>query len=145
MTTAIQTAIGPQPLSQSEERSWAMLAHLSVLVNLFTGIFGPLVALGIYLLFSARSKYVAYHAMQSFLFQLVLWYGLGVMWAIVGILSSILVGVILIPFACVLTPFFLIGMAIAPIYGIVGAVQTSQGQDFKYWIVGDWARGTLNS
>ena len=39
----------------------------------------------------------------------------------------------------------LLGMAIAPIYGIVGAVQTSQGQDFKYWIVGDWARGTLNS
>ena len=145
MTTAIQTATGPQPLSQSEERSWAMLAHLSVLVNLFTGIFGPLVALGIYLLFSARSKYVAYHAMQSFLFQLVLWYGLGVMWAIVGILSSILVGVILIPFACILTPFFLIGMAIAPIYGIVGAVQTSQGQDFKYWIVGDWARGTLGN
>lgn len=143
MTTAIQSTPLPALLSQSDERTWAMLAHLSVLVNLFTGIFGPLVALIIYLAFSARSKYVAYQAMQSFLFQLVLWHGLAVMWAIVGILSSILVGIALIPFACVLTPFFLLGMAIAPIYGIVGAVKTSQGEDFKYWLVGDWARGIL--
>jgi len=143
MTTAIQSAPVPAPLSQADERTWAMLAHLSVLVNLFTGIFGPLVALIIYLVFSARSKYVAYHAMQSFLFQLALWYGLGVMWAIVGTLSAILVGIVLIPFACVLTPFFFLGMAIAPIYGIVGAVKTSQGEDFKYWLIGDWARGIL--
>jgi uncharacterized Tic20 family protein len=145
MTTAIQTAPIPAPLSQSDERTWAMLAHLSVLVNLFTGILGPVVALGIYLMFSSRSKYVAYHAMQSFLFQLLLWYGLGAMWGIVGMLSAILVGVILIPIACVLTPIFLIGMAIAPIYGIIGAVQVSQGQDFKYWLIGDWTRGTLLS
>jgi uncharacterized protein len=145
MTTTIQPITTAMPLSQSDERTWAMLAHLSVLVNLFTGIFGPLVALVIYLMFSSRSKYVAYHAMQSFLFQLALWYGLGVMWAIVGILCAVLVGIVLIPFACILTPFFLLGMAIAPIYGIIGAIQTSQGQDFKYWLIGDWARGTLEN
>ena len=143
MTTAIQTSQVPQPLSQTDERTWAMLAHLSILVNLFTGIFGPLVALVIFLVFSARSKYVAYHAMQSFLIQLAFWYGLGVMWALVGTLSAILIGIVLIPFACVLTPFFLVGMAIAPIYGIIGAIKTSQGEDFKYWLVGDWARGIL--
>lgn len=143
MTTAIQPTPTAAPLSQADERTWAMLAHLSVLVNLFTGILGPLVALIIYLVFSGRSKYVAYHAMQSFLFQLALWYGLGVMWALVGTLSAILVGIVLIPFACVLTPFFLIGMAIAPIYGIVGAVKVSQGEDFRYWLIGDWARGIL--
>lgn len=144
MTIANQAVSAAVPLSASEERTWAMLAHLSVLINLFTGVLGPMVALIIYLIFLPRSKYVAYHAMQSFLFQLVMWYGLGVIWGVVGMLSTIVVGVILIPFACVLTPFLLIGMAIAPIYGIVGAVQTSQGQDFKYWIVGDWARGILN-
>ena len=145
MTIADQTTPTSAPLSVSEERTWAMLAHLSVLVNLFTGVLGPVVALIIYLIFLSRSKYVAYHAMQSFLFQLLMWYGIGVMWGIVGMLSAIVVGVVLIPFACVLTPFFLIGMAIAPIYGIVGAVQTSQGQDFKYWLVGDWVRGTLDT
>ena len=130
-------------MSQTDERTWAMLAHLSVLVNLFTGFLGPVVALIIYLIFANRSKYVAYHALQSFMFQLVVWCGLGVMWGIVGILSAIVVGVVLIPFACVITPFMLVGMAIAPIYGIWGGIQTSQGLDFKYWLVGDWVRGTL--
>ena len=133
----------PMPLSATDERTWSMLAHLSVLVNLFTGILGPVVALIIYLMFAKRSRVVAYHAMQSFLFQLVVWYGIGVMWGIVGILCAVLIGVVLIPFACLLTPFLLLGMAIALIYGIIGAVQTSQGQDFKYWLIGDWMRGTL--
>jgi uncharacterized protein len=136
-------ATSPAALSQGEERTWAMLAHLSVLVNLFTGVLGPVVALIIYLMFANRSKYVAYHAMQSFLFQLVVWYGIGVMWGIVGILSALLVGIILIPFACLLTPLLLLGMAVAPIYGIIGGVQTSQGQDFQYWWVGSWVRGLL--
>jgi uncharacterized Tic20 family protein len=133
----------PVPMSQSDERTWAMLAHLSVLVNLFTGVLGPVVALIIYLMFANRSKYVAYHAMQSFLFQLVVWYGIGVTWGIVGLLSAILIGVVLIPFACILTPILLLGMAIAPIYGIWGAIQTSQGQDFQYWWVGSWVRNIL--
>jgi len=145
MTTATLNARPvSEPLSQAEERTWAMLAHLSVLVNLFTGVLGPVVALIIYLMFANRSKYVAYHAMQSFLFQLVVWYGIGVMWGVVGLLSAILVGVLLIPFACVLTPVLLLGMAIAPIYGVIGAVQTSQGQDFQYWWVGSWVRTLLN-
>jgi uncharacterized Tic20 family protein len=128
------------PISQSEERTWAMLAHLSVLVNLFTGVLGPVVALIIYLMYAKKSKFVAFHAMQSFLFQLVVWYGIGAMWGIVGILSAVLIGIVLIPFACLLTPLMLLGMAIAPIYGILGAVKTSQGQDFQYLWIGNWVR-----
>ncbi len=134
---------GPAPLTQAEERTWAMLAHLSVLVNLFTGVLGPIVALGIYVIYSNRSKYVAYHAMQSFLFQVFWWYGLGIMWGITGLLCVVLIGVLLIPAACIMTPVFLLGMAVAPVIGIVGAVQVSQGRDFKYWWVGDWVRGVL--
>jgi len=144
MTAETSTTVVSVPLSPSEERTWAMLAHLSVLVNLFTGIFGPVVALVIYLLFANRSKYVAYHAMQSFLFQLLWWYGIGIVWGITGLLSAVLIGVLLIPLACVLTPIFLVGMAVAPVVGVIGAVQTSQGKDFRYWWVGDWARGTLD-
>jgi uncharacterized Tic20 family protein len=143
MTNVVPAAPIAAPLSPSDERNWAMLAHLSILVNLFTGLLGPVVALAIYLAFSSRSKYVAYHAMQSFLLQLVLWYGLGIVWSVVGILSAVVIGIVLIPFACAVSPFFLIGMAVAPIYGIIGAIKTSQGEDFKYWLVGDWARGTL--
>jgi uncharacterized Tic20 family protein len=136
-------AAAPLPLSQADEHTWAMLAHLSVLVNLFTGVLGPVVALIIYLIFMKRSKYVAYHAMQSFLFQLIVWYGIGAMWSAVGILSALLIGIVLIPFACLLTPLLVLGMAIAPIYGVIGAVQTSQGQDFEYLWVGSWVRGLL--
>jgi uncharacterized protein len=33
----------------------------------------------------------------------------------------------------------------ALIYGIIGGVQASQGRDFKYWLIGDWVRGTLTN
>lgn len=132
------------PMSPSEQRTWAMLAHLSVLVNLFTAFIGPIVALVIYLVFRDRSRYVAYHSLQSFLNQLIWWVGGGtiiaIIWTITGVLSAVLVGLCLIPLACLFTLMPLI----AVIQGVIGAVQTSQGQDYKYWWVGDWVRGTLD-
>jgi len=143
------TSSSPQtlpPLSPSDERTWAMLAHLSVLANLFTGFFGPVAALVIYLVYKDRSRYVAYHAMQSFVFQLIWWVGAGALaglaWAISGALVAVVgLGCLLMPFACIIT---LIPMA-ALVYGVIGAVQCSQGVDFRYWLVGDWVRGTLES
>ena len=115
----IQPAINPAPqpvvvapLSPADERTWAMLAHLSVLLNLVTGFLGVGAALLIYFIYKDRSRYVAYQAMQAFLFQLVFWAGggllIGAMWAIVGALSAILIGILLIPFAVVLTLLFLV-------------------------------------
>ncbi len=132
------------PLSASDERTWAMLAHLSVVANLFTGALGPVAALCIYLILRERSRYVAYHALQSFIFQLIWWVGGGALiaaaWTISGILSAVLIGLLCMPFACGLS---LIPLA-ALVYGVVGAVQCSQGRDFRYWLVGDWVRGTLS-
>jgi hypothetical protein len=137
------SAPAPQRLTESDERTWAMLAHLSILLNLITGFLGIVVALIIYLAYKNRSNYVAYQSMQSFVFQLVWWFGggllIGVVWAITGALSIVLVGLVLVPLACVLS---LIPLA-ALVYGIVGAVQTNSGQDFKYWLIGDWVRGEL--
>lgn len=148
MTTENQTPVYTvQPLSQDEERTWAMLSHLSVLVNLITGFLGPFVAVIIYLIFRDRSRYVAYHSLQSFIFQLIWWGGggilVGIVWAITGLLSAVVIGIVLIPIACVLTPLFLAMPLVALVYGAVGGIQTSQGQDFRYWLVGDWVRGTL--
>lgn len=132
-----------EPLSPADERTWAMLAHLSVLLNLVTGFLGVGVALIIYLVYKDRSRYVAYQAMQAFLMQLIFWAGggllIGVMWAIVGALSAILVGILLIPFALVLTFVFLLFPVVAVIYGIVGGIRCSNGEDFRYWLVSDWA------
>jgi hypothetical protein len=137
----------PQGLTPGDERTWGMLAHLSTLLNLVTGFGGPIAALIIYLVYKDRSRYVAYHSLQSLLFQLIWWFGggilIGLMWAVVGGLSMILVGIILIPLALLLTPLLLLLPTGALVYGVVGAVQVNQGQDFKYWLVGDWVRGTL--
>jgi uncharacterized Tic20 family protein len=131
------------PLSPADERTWAMLAHLSVLLNLVTGFLGVGVALLIYFIYKDRSRYVAYQAMQAFLFQLVFWAGggllIGAMWAVVGVLSAILIGILLIPFAVVLTLLFLVMPVVALVYGVIGSIQTSNGEDFRYWLIGDWA------
>jgi len=132
-----------QPLSSSDERTWAMLAHMSVLLNLVTGMLGPVAAIIIYAVYKDRSRYVAYHAMQSFVNQLIWWVGGGILtgiaWAISSALTIVIVGFFLMPFACLLT---LMPM-VAIVYGIIGGTQASQGQDFKYWLVGDWTRGTF--
>ena len=136
-----------QPLSSSEERSWSVLAHLSVLLNLITGFAGPIAALIIYLIYKDRSRTVAYHALQAMIFQLIWWYGggllIGLVWLIVGALSAILVGLILIPIAVLVTLLLALLPLGAVVYGIIAAIQVNQGHDFKYWLVGDWVRGTL--
>jgi hypothetical protein len=83
--------------------------------------------------------------MQAFVFQLVWWVGAGAVaaaaWAFSGILTAILIGCCLMPFALLIS---LIPLG-ALVYGVIGAIQTSQGLDFKYWLIGDWVRDTLNT
>jgi uncharacterized Tic20 family protein len=133
----------PGPLTPSEERTWAMLAHLSILLNLVTGLLGPVGALIIYLVYKDRSRYVAYHSLQSLIFQLIAWVGGGILtgiaWTITGVLSAILVGLLCIPISLVISVIPLGAI----IYGIIGGIQCNQGQDFRYWLVGDWMRETL--
>jgi hypothetical protein len=31
----------------------------------------------------------------------------------------------------------------AVVYGVIAGIQCSQGDDFQYWLVGEWVRGTL--
>lgn len=131
------------PISKSEERTWAMLAHLSVLLNLLTGFLGGVAAIVIYFAYKDRSRLVAYHAMQSFIFQAITWLG-------AGLLAGLLIGfgtalaILIIPLLCVI-PGFLILLVIpaSVIYGVVGAVQVNNGEDFRYWQVGDWVRDIL--
>jgi uncharacterized Tic20 family protein len=136
--------VQPQaPLTPTEERTWAMLAHLSVLLNLVTGFLGPVAALIIYLVYRDRSRYVAYQSLQSLIMQLILWIGGGILaaivWSIVGVLAVVVIGICLIPIAILISALPLAAI----VYGVIGAIQTNQGQDFRYWLVGDWVRDTL--
>uniref|UniRef100_A0A7C4PKP0 DUF4870 domain-containing protein n=1 Tax=Anaerolinea thermolimosa TaxID=229919 RepID=A0A7C4PKP0_9CHLR len=140
MTSESLTSTMYQPTS--DEKTWATLAHLSVLVNLFTGVLGPVIALVIYLAHKDKSRYVAYQSLQALLLQLVVWVGGGaliaIVWVITGLLSLVIIGLCLIPFAILLSAVPIV----APVYGVVGAIKTSQGEDFRYWLIGDWVRGT---
>ncbi len=132
----------PAPVTEDEERTWAMLAHLSVLLNLFTAILGPVAALIIYLMYKDRSRYIAYQSLQSLVMQLILWIGGGILaaivWAITVPLMVVLVGFCLLPVAILVS---LLPLA-ALVYGVIGAVQTNNHEDFRYWLIGDWVRST---
>lgn len=131
------------PLSPSEERQWAMIAHLGVLVNLFSGFLGPLVPLLIYIMYKDRSRYVAYQSLQGLIFQIIWWVGGGVLtgiaWAITSVLSAVVIGVLCIPFACIISAMPLVALG----YGVYAGIETNQGKDFKYWLIGDWVRSAL--
>lgn len=131
----------PQPLTPAEEKQWAMLAHLSVLINLFTGFLGVAAPLVIYLIYKDRSRYVAYHSLQSLIFQAICWFGGSALAIVSSLLSGVIpfIGLICLPLACI----FGILPIVALVYGTYGGIQINNGQDFKYWLVGDWVRSTL--
>lgn len=96
---------GPQPLTPSDERTWAMVAHLGppILALLSAGILPFLVPLLIWLFLRDRSAYVADQAKESLNFQLTLLIayivGLILIVAIVGIFIVVAAWVISIVFA----------------------------------------------
>jgi uncharacterized Tic20 family protein len=100
-------------------------------------------ALVIYLGLRDRSRYVGYQALQALVFQLIAWIVAGLiaitLWTLGGILSVICIGILVFPLALLVS--LLPGAAL--VYGVIGGLQTYEGRDFKYWLVGDWVRGAL--
>jgi uncharacterized Tic20 family protein len=132
----------PAPLTESEARTWAMLAHLTVLLNLVTGFLGVVAPLVIYVIYKERSRYVAFQAMQAFVFQLVWWAGGGliiaVVWGVTGALSALLLGLLCVPFALIITVLAGLMPVVALVYGVYAAIEANAGKDFRYWLIGDW-------
>lgn len=133
------------PVTTEEEHTWAVIAHLSIFLNLVTGFLGLLPPLIIYYIYRDRSKYIAYQSLQALVFQLVFWVGggliAGAFWFLTGLTSLILVGLCCIPIALLIS---LIPVG-AYVYAILAAIDTSKGADFKYWMVGDWLRDTYTN
>ena len=94
------------PVSAAHERSWAALAHLSALLNLFTGFLGPAAALVVWLVYRERSPVVARHAMRSVVYQSVWLAALFAGWSVTFFLTAFVVGVLLWPVMGVLTLAF---------------------------------------
>lgn len=163
----VQREIGTiKPETTSEERTWAMLAHLSTIVTLLlafpTGGLGGLllvfVPLGIYIAYKDKSRYVASQAAQAFALQIVATVGffvailvgvilMVVVWVITGLLTAVLIGVILIPVALLLTlAIVLIWLVLPFVVGglsVVAAIETGNGRDYCYPYLGRWVSDWL--
>ena len=115
-------------MSPQDERTWSIIAHLSVLVGL-VGLM-PLGALIIWLVYKDRSRRVGFHALQALWYQIAWLVILVVGWFVTLILSFVLIGLLFIPvmFVASLIPF---------VHGCYAAYKVSQGVDYRYPIIAD--------
>jgi uncharacterized Tic20 family protein len=111
-----------------DERTWSVLAHLSVLAAL-VGLM-PLGALIIWLVYKDRSARVGFHALQALWYQIAWLVILVVGWFIALLLSLVLIGFLLLPVMLVasLVPF---------VHGCYAAYKVSQGEDYRYPFIAD--------
>lgn len=125
-----QGAGGPVLQSAGDERAWGALAHLSIFVNLVTGLLGPVVALVIWLVYREKSQAVAFQALQSMWYQVAWLIILAAGWAITGILTVVLIGFLLMPFMALLSvvPF---------VHSAYAAYKVGKGEEFRYPIIAD--------
>lgn len=139
---------GPTQTGQTQdERTLAALAHASTLLNVVTGFLGLIVAGIIWLSYRDRSRFVAFQALQSAVFQLatlvvvaILAVITAIAWTISGVLTAVVIGLCLMPFALVLTLVVVLVPLAAIIYQLYAALQTYNGRDFEYWWVGRFMR-----
>ncbi|NDJ59598.1 MAG: DUF4870 domain-containing protein [Chloroflexi bacterium] len=155
-----------------EERLWAALAHGSAWLTVVGGVvsvgfivpitvFVPLI---IYFMFRRKSDFVAFHALQAFVLQLVGTVGAlvilvtgGVAWLIgmvVALLAMfVLIGFILVPVWGLVGVVLLAVVALMPLamllYSTLAAIETYNGSDYRYPFIARWvdrqlAGGLLN-
>lgn len=136
------------PFISQEIRLLAAISHASVL---FPNI-GFLIPIGIYATQKQKSSYLGFQALQALIWQIV-------MFVFTILTSSCMVGSIFIPvlfatstqnerliglsgggifFAVIISVvLMLVGNLTFVIYGIIGAVMTYQGKDFRYVFIGN--------
>lgn len=155
-----------------DEKLWAAVAHGSVWITLAisvlsVGVLVPIsifVPLVIYFMFRKKSDFVAFHALQAFVVQLLGTVGAfalltlgGTVW-LVGLVIALLAMAVLIGF--ILVPVWgLVGIALLLItgllpiamllFGTIATIETYNGRDYRYPFIARWvdrqlAGGFLN-
>jgi uncharacterized Tic20 family protein len=103
---------GQPPMSESDARLWAMLAHLSGIV---IAIIGPLI---IMLIFGPRNTFVKNQSTEALNFQITL--AIGVVISI--ILAFVVIGLILLPIIAIIGLIFM----------IIAGVKAYGGEEYRY-------------
>src|SRR5215218_730498 len=121
-------------IGAQEERTWSVLSHLSMFLNLFTGFLGPVVALIIWLLYKDRSRKVSFNALESMWYQIGWLVILAVGWTVTGLLSMILIGFLLIPVMAIVSvvPF---------VHAAYAAYRASKDDEYRYPVAADLVDG----
>ena len=111
------------PLSGSEERTWAIVAHIGVLVAAWLAM-GFLCPLIVWLVFRDRSDFVRRHAVESLNFQISL--------LIYSALSAVLIFITFGLGVLIVVPLVVIGAIAALVVIILATVAASGGSDYRY-------------
>ncbi len=122
-------------MSAQDERTWSVLAHLSMLLVFVSLI--PFGALLIWLIYKDRSEKVRFHALQALWYQ-VAWIVIFIAYTLVTVVLSVLT------FGLAVIPLVLLGLVLAVvpvIHGCFAAYQVSQGVEYRYPFVADKIEG----
>jgi uncharacterized protein len=121
---------GAVTMGTQEERTWSVLAHLSIFLNLVTGFLGPVAALVIWLVYRDRSNRVAFQALQSMWYQVAWLVILFAGWTITTLLMLVLIGFLLVPVMALITvvPF---------VHGAYAAYRVSKDGEYRYPLIAD--------
>jgi uncharacterized protein len=116
-----------RPMSESDERNWAMAAHLSALVALLSipSLVGPLI---VWLIKKDENEFVRAHSVHALNFNISVLLYLIVGTIVLAILGFATLGIgflLAIPAAFVVLVLWLV-------FVIQGALAASRGQDFRY-------------
>ena len=144
----------------TDEWTAAALAHASIMLTLVLAVaggigavIGPAVALAVFFGYREKSRFVAYHALQSLAYQvagvllylvftavMVVW--IVIAWLVSGLLSPVLIGFLMMPFALLMTVLVVLMLVCVPLiwlgYGLYASYQVYQGRNFRYWLIGEW-------
>lgn len=115
-------------MTAQDEKTWSMIAHLSVLAGLI-GLM-PFGALIVWLIYKDKSPRVRFHALQALWYQIA-WIVLLVAYTIVSlILSLVVIGIFM---------FFLLPLiALVPlVHGCYAAYKVNEGEDYRYPFIAD--------
>ena len=127
-----QVGDSTQTMSPQDERTWSVIAHLTVLVAL-VGLM-PFGALLVWLLYKDRSRKVRFHALQALWYQIA-WIVIFIVYAFLSvILSLVIIGFFM---------FFLLPiLALIPlIHGCYAAYKVNQGVEYRYPYIADRIEG----
>jgi len=116
-----------------DEKLWGMLAHLSVLLTYvtvipFANLVGPAI---VYFAYKDKSKFVRFHAIQTFVFQLGLTIFISVMAIPIFILTVLTFGLLAV--------FLALVWLLLLVWIIYMGIQANKGEHCMYVLVGTWA------